>query len=103
MKTEKKTRRPRRFPIVDLQFHNARLRELERDSWDRSERETRALTTWHTTAVALLKYGHFHQLDGPGWEASEGGRITPREVDDFLTMTVDQDGNPSFQTSFKVA
>ena len=61
---------PEKFPIVDLDFHEAGLNAIE--GLDPSNEVVSTIARWHVMAIAAIQYGIVLKLDGPAIEAKRG-------------------------------
>lgn len=87
-----------RYPIRDVQFHEEGLREAADLEFSVDEH---LAISWHSTAIAHLRYGAFHGLSGPGAEWRTASGIEPREIENFLIRAKDSDGLVYFKHQFK--
>lgn len=88
-----------KYPIRDIQFHEEGVRESANAHMDHEE--TKAVA-YHTTALAYLHCGAFHNLPGPAAERIVNGVRRPEVIEDFLTEATDNAGLPYFKHTYKI-
>lgn len=95
----------RLFPIKDHQFHQEGLEAAARTVRGNDflvQGEDAIAIAWHSTACAYLAFGVHHDLDGPGAEEIEHGRVTGvRAIKDHLRLAYDDNGFPFMMHEFK--
>lgn len=82
----------KRFPIVDIQFHEEGIREAAAEGGCTREEEILAVA-WHTTAITYLEAGAALGLPGPA-SIDADGRVFL--VEDYLEPKTDSHGQPYF-------
>lgn len=87
-----------KYPIKDVQYHEERIREVA--SHELSVDEAIAIA-WHSTALAYLRFGAFHQMPGPAAERKVEGEVIPALIEDYLVPATDSHGMTYFQHVWK--
>lgn len=95
---EKKREGLSRYPIKDVQWHEEGLRDAASSDMTREEG---IAVAWHSTALAYLQCGAFHQLPGPAAERVVDGKVEVAVIEDYLLPATDSHGLTYFQHVYK--
>lgn len=80
----------KRFPIVDVQFHEEGLREVDEAE---NPRDEILAVAWHSTALAYLEAGAALGMPGPAGVDADGRVFL---IEDYLEPKTDSHGQPYF-------